>query len=280
MPDSVWKIQDKDWMKQRQERWKGIEKQLKRMVDRGSINNKEDIRYYKAYFLKGVVLPIDEKWGQQSFRFDKGRLGEPFEVRVFFKIWFYPTLDEALFRKWCEDAGTFDRYKYSISGLAADCEYEFFADRSIYLDQYLVPQTYQDVYELDKAACPYAKIWISEKRLLEMLLSRLRRGVIAYRNSVINAHMGYISDNFILCFAFPLFKDLLSINGILSSEFVEKLIFIMNSLVNNETPPESYAWGVATKLYRELTEFFESGVTPEVDALWQKAKLEKANNPS
>lgn len=280
MSDSIWKIQDKVWMKQRQERWKGIEKQLKRMVDRGSINNKEDIRYYKAYFLKGVVLPIDEKWGQQSFRFDKCRLGEPFKVRVFLRIWFYPIIDETLFKKWCEDADILDRYKYSISGLVADCNYEFFADRSIYLDQYLVPRTYQEVYELDKAACPHAKAWISEKRVLEMLLGGLRRGLIAYEYSITNAHMGYISDNFIRCFAFPLLKDLLSINGILSPEFVEKLIFIMNSLVNNETPPESYAWGVATKLYRELTEFFETGVTPEVDALWQKAKLEKTNSPA
>ena len=67
MQDSVWKIHDKDWMKQRQERWKGIERQLKRMLECRSIYNKEDIRYHKAYFLKGVVLPIDEKWGSKLF---------------------------------------------------------------------------------------------------------------------------------------------------------------------------------------------------------------------
>jgi hypothetical protein len=286
MSDSVWKIQDKDWMKQRQERWKGIQLQLKHIIDYAPFF-KADVLYHKAYFLKGSVLPIDEKWAKtryvwpKKFGIDENSYGKPFHFNVYFRVWYHPEVDESLFKVWCEHANVDEMHHYCLGRLSFSHEAEFFADRSIYLDQFWAPKTYQELLDLDKRACPKAKSWISEKHALELQLNRLFTGVRAYKSSVSWSHLAnHVSDNFIMCFAFPLLKDLLSIKKILSPELVEKLIFIMNSLVNNETPPESYAWGMATKLYRELTEFFESGVTPEVDALWQKAKLEKANNPT
>lgn len=297
MSENLWEIHDKEWLKSRQERWKSIQQQLKRMLDRSSIFNKEDVRYHKAYFLKGKILPIDEKWGAQAFRFDKNRLGTPFPIEVFFKVWYYPKVDEQLFRQWCEAATVSERYRYCISGLAVDHEHEFFADRSVYLDKYLAPLTYQELFELDKASRPQGGSWISERRALTVQLGKILRGLTAYNKSNAFSHIRKgVSDSFIMCFAFSLLRDMLQSfddlsvtidahNGnpnlglqdeVLEISLQDKLIKIMTHLVSQKSPPEDYAWGVAARLHCELTDFFDGGVTPQIDELWEQIKLGKS----
>lgn len=280
MTESAWKIQDKEWMKQRQERWKEIQTQLKSIIDYAP-HFKADTPYHKAYFLKGRILPIDEKWAKtrfvrpKKFGIDESSYGKPFSLGVYYKVWYYPEVDEFLFKFWCEEADIAERYQYCLSIIGFSREVEFFADRSFFLDKYWAPKTYQELLELDQKARPKGGNWISQSRALQMLLDRIRRGVFAYHNSVINAHMGYVTDNFIMCFALPLLRDLLSIDGILSPDLSEKLVKIMNCLVTQPPPPEGYSWGVAARLHRELTEFFDGGVSPQIDDLWEQIKLGK-----
>src|SRR5690606_21044132 len=101
MIENIWKIQDKEWMKQRQERWKEINVQLKSIISRQP-NYKADIPYHKAYFLKGKILPVDEKWAKtryvwpRKFGIDESSYGKPFSFSVYYKVWYYPEVDESL----------------------------------------------------------------------------------------------------------------------------------------------------------------------------------------
>lgn len=296
MIDDVWRIHDKEWMKQRQQRWKSIQARLKQMLQFDLIYNKEDIRYHKAYFLKGKILPIEERWGHETFRFDKSLLGKPFPLRVFYRMWYYPELNRKLFGEWCAEASNLERYEYWRFLHVPNGNDEFFADRSPYIDEFLAPQTYQELVDIDKRARPQGKIWISRQDALRILLRRIQVGVSAHHlNLTVYRNSPYLIQNFTMCFAFPLLRELLVSVDDLSFIVEErrgnpnrglqdcitvimlgdKLRTIMDYLVNHEMPPEEFSWGVPAKLYRELTAFFEGGVTSEIDALWKSVKLKK-----
>ena len=79
--NSIWNVKDKTWLKERRERWKGIQKQLKTIVPYDLLNKKE-IRFHKSYFLKGDLLPYDQQWVDEGFRIDKKAYKEIFQCRL------------------------------------------------------------------------------------------------------------------------------------------------------------------------------------------------------
>jgi len=109
---NVWNLSDKNWLKQRRERWKGIHKQLKQFAIY-ELLCKRDIRYHKAYFLKGTLLDYDRRWIDEGYRVDKSIIGKPFVLNPIYKIWYHPIVDIELFQKWGGQSTVREKQRYA-----------------------------------------------------------------------------------------------------------------------------------------------------------------------
>ncbi|MCW8877576.1 MAG: hypothetical protein OQJ89_03800 [Kangiellaceae bacterium] len=265
----LWNVADKDWVKARRERWKSINNQLK-IFAKYDLLNKNEIRFHKEYFLKGSLLPYDEKWVSDGFRVDRNVIGKPFDLNPIFKIWYHPEVDEALFREWGAQSSLSEKllvFKIVERNAGFDSSYELFADRSPYIDQYVVPSNCDDVLELHSFDNR------TPEKILHYILYRVGECLTAKKE------LG-CRGNFLLAFSFELLVDCLkrvelnSCSGIDydNSPFEERLYFLMLRCLFAE-PGEVYAeYGLPLKLKEQWQKLFDAGVTHDIDLIWEKAK--------
>lgn len=271
MVNEAWKLNDKEWVKERRARWKRVQGQLKQLASFSRVR-KDDIRYHKAYLLKGECLQYDEKWRAGRSWIDKRLIGQPYELNAMYRIWYHPVVDETYFKEICE-AATINE-KLAVFNLVecnyrVDPDYEFFEDRSYFIDRYLVPETCQGVVDL------HPKSNRSPRKILYRLLISISICLSATRT----AHAKGI---YLLAFASELLVD--ALNKVDLNErynehfppFSELLYKKMKECLYSEPEDDLYIeHGLPIKLREVLRELFDAGVNETVDELWAKAKASK-----
>ena len=271
MTDNPWRIRDKGWLQARREHWKRIEGQLKNISIYLEYYKKQ-IRFHKAYFLKGELMPYDQKWVDAGYKVDPGIIGRPFDLHPMFRMWYHPVIDNALFEEWGKAAT--NQEKISVftmveRGIDVDTKFEFFEDRSYFIDRYLVPKTCDEVMNL------HHNMNYSPEKILYLILYSINR---CLRGTRVTVGCG----NYLLCFSFDLLIDSLreadltacpmntvgdSLGGWLYQELQKSLFATPGNLYSEH--------GLPLKLKKMLPEVFEVGVSSEVDSLWEKAKQSK-----
>lgn len=285
----AWKVDDKAWLKERQLRWKQqVLPRLKHMVKYQRIIYKRDLPYLKAFFLKGTLLPYDAEWSSRASIY-KDDLGKPYRPRFIFKIWFHPEENEQVFRDIMDDHYHnnpeqlyHDRLKYvylNSYSLGKDQDYEFLAGRNYYLDRILLPKTWEEYIGPKPETVNWSRDyddsvdeWQEKKSEKEEFFIHL----LTQMNSTRTART--------TSFSFDLFVDLarqVDIYKNCDGETAEQMLkFVMNRILylkgKKYTPklnPELMAIWRA-----EITELFNNGITPEIDALWVQCKEAKFTN--
>lgn len=267
----AWKLNDKEWVKKRRDHWKRIEGQLNQLAFFDQIR-KEDIRYHKAYFLKGECLPYDEKWHAGRRWINRSLIGQPYELDAMYRIWYHPEVDEAYFAEVGDSSSLDERlgvFMLVECNYCVDARYEFFEDRSYYIDRYLVPKTCADVFDLHPPS----------NRTPQNVLDRLLRSIIICLRAKKSTHSRGI---YLLAFAAELFVDALNRVDLSDAyrdgvpSYADRLYKAMQISLYEEPEGMYMEHGLPNRLRDVLIELFNSGINQTVDALWAKAKASKS----
>lgn len=295
---SSWPIDDKAWMKARQIRWKSqVLPRLKDMIKFGALGtlfDGTDLRFLKAFYMKGEILPYDEKWLSDVsmgsiWKSDQEKLGKPFDVKFIFKIWFHPEEDVEVFKAIMNEhyKGRSaklhgDRRRYmslSSYGLTVGDKrkvYEFLDARNYYIDKIFLPKTWEEYL----GPSPDTVDWDDYITLAVWENLQGRTSFFMNRLSQINTTRGIRAG----IFAFDLLIDLarqIDINTSVNGTTIEqKFKFVMNRILHlkgKKHEPQIHP-ELMEVFNKEVCEVFDEGITPEIDALWQQCKKEKFTN--
>ena len=279
-----WKINNRRWLESRQTRWaKRIQPQLKELSRFWvTFLQPYDLPFLKAYFIKGEILDYDEKWfGRLDYatqRRSSHMLGTPYQLPVLFKVWFYPEENEKLFEQWCNEATSYDLHYYETTARnSSSCGHEkmeFFAGRSYYLDRFLVPKTFDGYSEV---IYNLSKLGFEDRHIKEQQMPMLRLMLLV---NIFTQKISCLAGKgrFPFVFAHELFVDLLKEHDLTTKDpkggrNLDTLLKNVIDLILHRDIRDFYPrFPLIEKLKKEMTEQFEQGITPEIDAIWKEAQ--------
>lgn len=293
---SLWRLDDREWLRERKKRWMSIQPQLISMERRTHVvSQREDIEFHKTFFLTGKVPVIDAAAVDKYSRFYKRHDGNPYPFSLPFIIWYIPEINEEVLSSIREAKSGRDMEHY-LNLLSYDplddakFKPECFADRVELLDKCVGPQNFDEYYAarthgriIKNPDEERERIWRSfvGGSFLADLCTKLQKAIVA---SVCD---DYYCNNYLGVFSFPLLRETIvgcSQKGLLEGHGrylpIRSLERIMTYALSYEPASETLHFGIPRKAHLMLMDFFDGGVREEVDELWAKLKasgIEKRN---
>lgn len=296
----LWRTDDREWLRERKQLWKGVQAQLKSLVYDGPVYFKENIRYHKHYFFTGELLECDDKWEKAAPKHLKKYWGKPFPMPLVCVLWYLPEINSNVVDKLKDYVSTEEKrlyIKWGETQFIADREEtgaEFFFDRAPIIDELLCPRSIEEYIQVKVSGLlPQSKERVKKKlkkNPQSLFLGHYnRKQREALINSQLRGRIRYSCGNYLMLFGFDLLRDvLISVkdydyreldrNGHYELSFrflIENTL--MGALLSQPRPKDKVHWGVPAQFYDRLYAFFEEGVSPEIDEMWANAKREYAD---
>lgn len=282
-PKQAWKLDNKEWLKQRKLHFKEkILPVLKDMVSDEVHIRKKDLRYLKAYYIKGECLPYDERWlklGICPGKKEIDKLGTAYQPTLEIKFWFYPEYDEKYFNHLVQEAFVkqgehYIRQEYGLDLRYLGCIGEFFDNRLMLMDKLMAPRNLEEIVG-SKPENVASKFYERNLQYWQEQMDRAEQkfgAVLGKMEKCLYAN----GSNYIFAFAFELFVDLAKRlefsedNELLQIE-IKNIINVLQYPPQPLVLPENNAMQTI-ELYKQLPAIFEAGLHPMIDEWWAQAK--------